>query len=575
MDRRISFLQRFLVAGLAVIWAGLFSAQILQGHDFRRKSEINRTRLIHLPAPRGAILDRHGVPLVQDQVGFELAVLPQELKDPNFTWGRLQSVTGISADLLSQRYALRLETPFSLVPLIQHLSAQEAFALEEKRWGIPGTLVRPVPERRYGLGPALGPVVGHLGLIDPMELTHLTPYGYTFRDWVGKDGLEQRYDRFLRGQDGGLQIEVDARGRMVRQLGYLPPRAGGSITISLDGRLQAFCYELLHEKEGAIIVMDPSTGEILALVSRPSFDPAAFLDSTKGKQIHRYLRHPDWPMFNRAIRSAVAPGSTFKVAVAYEALAEEKIQPHTTFECLGSYPLGRGLFHCWKQEGHGPQTVGQALEHSCNIFFFQAGRRLKAEGIGRAARLFGLGRRTGIDLPREENGFVPDPHWMRQTLKQPWMEGDTVSFAIGQGPLLVTPLQMVSLVTAIAMGGQMPQPHLIKKMEGQKDQTVRRPRPIPVEPEALAWVKKGMEEVVASPSGTGRLAQLAGVQVAAKTGTAQVSRGISHAWYMGYAPAQKPRVSFVVFLEHGGKGGEQAAWVARDLLVYLKELEYL
>lgn len=553
----------------------LFATQVVQGPYFRRKSELNRTRLIHLPAPRGAILDRNGVPLVEDRVGFELAIFPQELRDPPRTWKRLAGLTGIPAERLSQRYALRYETPFSLVPLAQHLSRERAFVLEESRGGISGALVRPVPERSYFLGPALGSVTGFLGLIAPEELTHLKPYGYSFRDWVGKDGLEQIYDRYLRGEDGGLQIEVDARGKMVRQLGYLKPQPGRSITTTLDGRLQGFCYKLLEGGEGAVVVMDPKTGEILALVSCPSFDPAIFLDTSRQREIHRALRHPDRLLFNRAVRSAVPPGSTFKPAAAYEALHEGKIRPDSAFDCSGSYALGRGLFRCWKEEGHGPQTVTGGLEHSCNVFFYQTARRLAVGGIMRAAHRFGLGRRTGIDLPGENNGFVPDPNWMKQTLRQPWMEGDTLSFGIGQGPLQVTPLQMLVMVSTLATDGRVVQPHLARSIEGQKRPLTFESRQIPLEPEALAWVKRGMEQVVQSPAGTGRLAQLAGVDVAGKTGTAQVSRGASHAWFMGYAPARQPRVSFVVFLEHGGKGGQQAAGKAQELLTYLKELEYL
>ncbi|MBI3333518.1 MAG: penicillin-binding protein 2 [Candidatus Omnitrophica bacterium] len=572
---RLLIVQRIILAGLLFIWGGLFYVQILQGREFRQAAEKNRTRLVHLPAARGPILDRHGVPLVEDRVSFELAVFPQELKSPRESWERLSPFVGLSPEELARRYRRDYSGPFAPVTLVRDIPAQTAFLLEENRAQLSGLLVRPVPRRHYLLGAALGPVAGYLGLIAPEELTHLKPYGYTFRDLVGKDGLESAYDRILRGQDGGLQVEVDVRGRMVRQMGFRQPQAGRGITVSLDGRLQSYCYRLLEEWAGAILVMDPATGEILALVSSPTFDPNAFVDPDRKGEVLHLLHQPVRPMFNRAFRSAVPPGSTFKVAVAYAALEGRKIGPDTSFHCSGSLLLGNALFRCWWKEGHGPQTVSQALERSCNVFFYQTGRRLQADGIARAAHLFGLGRPTGIDLPRESGGLVPDPGWMRAVLQQPWREGDTLSFAIGQGALAVTPLQMLLLDTAIAMEGEVPRPHLLIGIPGEPRIDPPRKAHIPLDKGALSKVKEGMERVVASETGTGRLARLPGIEAAAKTGTAQVSRGTAHAWFIGYAPKDHPKVTFAVFLEHGGKGGGEAALVARDLLAYLKELEYL
>ncbi len=572
---RILILQRLIAAGLGFIWAGLFFVQVVQGPSLREQAEKNRIRLIHLPGPRGPILDRHGVPLVEDRVGFELAVFPQELKDPSETWARLHPIVGLPIDDLAQRYRKGYLAPFTPVPLLKDLPAQTAFLLEEEKGTLPGTLIRPMPRRHYLLGKALGPVAGYVGLIDAAELARQKSYGYTFRDWVGKDGLEQVYDRYLRGKDGGLQVEVDAKGRLVRQIGFRRPIRGRRITVSLDGRLQNFSHRLLEDRMGALILMETATGEILSLVSRPTFDPNAFVDSTRRQDVRYALRHPSRPMFNRAVRAAVAPGSIFKVVTAYEALQEGKIDAHTAFACSGSYSLGTGLFRCWREEGHGNQSVSEALEHSCNVFFYSTGRRLGVEGIAEGARRFGLGHLTGIDLPRETAGLVPDRAWMSQVLKQPWQEGDTLSLAIGQSALQVTPIQMLRLITAVATGGSVPQPHLLKQIEGESAPLRWPVTRISLDREALAEVKAGLERVVASPTGTGRLAQLPGITAAGKTGTAQVSQGETHAWFLGYAPAESPRLAFVVFLEHGGKGGEDAALVVRDLLAYLRELEYL
>ncbi len=572
---RLLIFQRTLAASLAFIWGGLFYHQVVQGPQYRLDAERNRTRLIPLPAARGSIVDRHGVPLVEDRVSFELAVFPQELKNHQEVWSRLESIVGESPERLEKAYQRGFQGPFAPVPIVQDLSPEVAFSLEENRWDLPGVLVRPVPRRRYLLGSALGPVIGYVGLITREELTNLKPYGYSFRDLVGKDGIEQRYDQVLRGNSGGLQVEVNARGKLVRQLGLQRPCQGRQLKISIDGRLQKFCQHLLEDSTGAIIVMDTVSGEILALNSSPTIDPNAFLDPDRVTDVRRYLHSPGRPMFNRAIRSAVPPGSVFKVVVASEALQEHKIAPETAFECTGSLFNDKSAFRCWASDGHGPQTVADALEHSCNIFFYQTGRRLGVDGLVHACGLFGLGRQTGIDLPQEGNGFVPDPAWLKATTKESWQEGDTLSFAIGQGALQVTPLQMLLCVTAIAMDGQAPHPHLLLSVEGQPPVRPVEGHRVPLDPAVIAKVKEGMERVVNSPSGTGRLAHLPGIPAAAKTGTAQVPHGPAHAWFCGYAPTDHPRISFAIFLEHGGKGGMQGALIARDLLAYLHELGYL
>ena len=572
---RLLIFQRIVAVSLAFIWGGLFYHQVVQGPQYQMEAERNRTRLIPLPAARGSIVDRRGVPLVEDRMSFQLAVFPQELKNHREVWSRLQSIVGESPERLEKAYRRGFQGPFAPVPIVEDLPPKTAFALEENRWDLPGVLVRPVPRRRYLLGSALGSVAGYVGLITEEELTTLKPYGYSFRDLVGKDGIELQYNQVLRGNSGGQQVEVNARGKLVRQLGLQPPQQGRRVQISIDGRLQEFCQHLLGANTGAIVVMDATTGEILALNSSPAVDPNAFLDPDRMTEVREYLHSPGRPLFNRAIRAAVPPGSVFKVVSASEALQEHKIAPETTFQCTGSLFNDKSVFRCWASEGHGPQTVVEALEHSCNIFFYQTGRRLGVEGLIHACALFGLGRQTGIDLPQESNGFVPDPGWLKAVTKENWQEGDTLSFAIGQGALQATPLQMLLCVTAVAMNGQVPKPHLLLGIEGEPPVHPPQGRRIPLDPRTIATVKEGMERVGNSPSGTGRLAHLPGIQAAAKTGTAQVPHGPAHAWFCGYAPTDHPRITFAIFLEHGGKGGLQAALIACNLLVELHELGYL
>lgn len=568
---RLRILQRIIFGSLIVIWAGLFTVQVIQGNRYRLQSEKNRTRLIHLPAARGAILDRNGIPLAEDRITFELAALPQELTSPQETWKELSPLIGVPPEELSRRYKKNFKAKFSPVPLVRSLPRETAFRLEEERGRLPGILIRPVPERNYPLGAAVGGVTGYLGLIAPEELTKLKTYGYTVRDRVGKDGLEQQYDALLRGKDGGLHVEVNAQGKLVQQLGFLPPQSGRRIKVSVDARLQEAAYRLMEGARGAALVMEIKTGELLCLASSPAFDPNAFMDPARQEEIRSMLRDPEQPMFNRATRAAVPPGSTFKAAVAYEALKRGKISPATSFDCQGGLYPGRPVFRCWEEQGHGPQTVLEGLQHSCNVFFYNTGRRLGVAGIAEVSRLFGLGKTTGIDLPREAMGLVPDAEWMRRRMNLEWREGDTLSLALGQSALQTTPLQMGLLFSAIASGGWVPTPHLLLDPPSR----VRKGTQLRLNASALATVKEGLERVVNTDTGTGRLARLPNTRVAAKTGTAQVSRGLSHAWFCGYAPAESPKYSFVIFLEHGGRGGLQAARVASGLLVLMKEMEYL
>ncbi len=571
---RIRIVERVIWGLMALLWAALFMTQVAHGPEYRDKAERNRTRLIPLPAARGSILDRNGVPIAEDHIRFELTVLPQELRDPQKTWTALSQALGIPEQELIRRYKKRFQARFSPVTIIEDLRPEAAFLFEEEREKFPAVLIRPVPERVYPSGPASGAVTGYLGLITANELTQLKPYGYTFRDRVGKDGLEQQYDALLRGTDGGLYVEVNAQGKIAQQMGFKSPERGKSITVSIDSRLQELIYRLLENDRAAVAVMNCASGEMLALISSPSFDPSIFVDTTRDDEINPILHNEDRPMFNRVIRGLVPPGSTFKAAVAYEGLKEGKIESSTAFECTGTVRLGNAVFRCWEAKGHGPQMVADALEHSCNTFFYQTGRRLGSEGVARAARLFRLGQATGIDLPREAKGFVPDPAWLRKSQGHTWREGDTLSFAIGQGALLTTPLQMLTLFNALATNGIWPQPHLVKMVDGRPAE-IAGPVSIGLQISEVDKVKIGLERVVSSDTGTGRLARVPGLAIAAKTGTAQAATGASHAWICGYAPARDPKISFVIFVEHGGKGGVRAAKVAGQMMVYLREMGYL
>ena len=571
---RLAWIERAFLTALCVLVAALAVFQIVLGPRYRRMAEQNRIRLIPLPAVRGSILDWHGVPLAEDHLAFNVAVIPQELVgDSERLWPALAAALERPEAQLRRAYRRGYTAPFAPVVVARDVDRELAFAIEERRWESPGVVVLPVPKRTYPLGVAEGAVIGYLGLVDPQQLKLLKPYGYTMRDWVGKSGLEQLYDAVLRGVDWGVQVEVDHRGRMVRQLGLKAPVQGKDITVTLDAGLQQHCQQLLVGRRGAVLVMALDSGALLAAVSSPGFDPGAFVDPDRDDEVEAYLSDEDRPLFNRAVAAAVPPGSVFKIVTAYAGLASRRGSPNTTYVCPGSFRLGRATLHCWYEGGHGPQTVVEALTHSCNVFFWQWGLRAGPEAIAEHAPRFGFGRLSRIDLPGEVAGFVPDPAWKRERRREPWYRGETANLAIGQGALLVTPVQVLRMIASAATDGRAPQPHLLRTIAGQ----VVGPPPAPameLDRAALKVIRRGLEAVVDSATGTGRLARVETMLAAGKTGTAQTGTTATHAWFCGYAPARQPRYALVVFVERGGKGGDVAAGIAGRILEALAQLDH-
>lgn len=563
---RLAWVERIFAVTLAVLAGVLAVMQLVLGPAYRRSAEQNRVRLIPMRAVRGEIVDRHGASLAHDRLSFDIAVIPQDAGDPETFWPGLSAVLQRPVTALRQAYRRNVTAPFAPAVVARDVEPSVAFAVEERRLALPGVVVLPTPRRQYPLAEAAGPVLGYLGLVDSQELKALKPYGYTLRDWVGRGGVEQLYDAALRGRDGGLQVEVDHRGRQVRQLGLKVPVRGRDLAVTLDAALQQHAYRLLAGRRGAVLVMALGTGDLLAVVSSPGFDPSAFVDPDRDEEVLGYLHDRQRPLFNRAVAGTVPPGSVFKPVTTYAGLMTRREGAGTTYDCPGSFRLGRATFRCWYEPGHGPQTVVEALAYSCNVFFYQWGLRAGPEAIAAAARAFGFGQPWRIDLPGEAAGLVPDPAWKRARRHQTWYRGETANFSIGQGDLLVTPLQVLRMTSTVALNGRpVPPPHLLKAIAGHP---VAPPPAVPpaIDTQWLAVIRRGLEAAVGSETGTGRLASVPGVAVAGKTGTAQAGSHPSHAWFCGYAPAARPHVAIVVFVEHGGKGGDVAARLAGQVL---------
>ncbi len=552
--------------------ANLFSLQVIKYPIYRQRSLKNRIRIIPLEAPRGVIYDRNNNVLVGNRISFDLAVIQQEVDDIDATLGELSKLSGISKEDLHKSYQRNHIAPFLPAIVAQDLDKHKAFYIDENITSIPGVILWSNPRRDYKHPEAMSHLVGYIGKMDVIEYGILSDYGYRIREYVGKSGLEKYYNSYLRGESGGIQVEVDAFSRQVRQLGYKNPEKGKDVHLTIDIGLQEIANMLLKDETGACVVMDVKTGDILALVSSPNFDPNVFVDPAKESERLALLNQEDHPMLNRAISSAYPPGSTFKVVVATAALSSGKLDEQILYYCHGVYRLGRARFRCWQRGGHGTQNITKALIHSCN----NVGRLIGPNLISQYAMKFELGQPTGIDLPWEAAGFVPSPFWKRYNKNEPWQPGDTLNLAIGQGFLLITPIQGLKMITFIANKGFTPRPYLAKGigdvyLQGEDSSKVT----IPEEKNEFDIIQDALYNVVNDPTGTGQRAKVKGLEICGKTGTAQVNGAPTHAWFAGYLPFSNPKVSFLIFLEHGGSGGRKPADMARVLCKYLKKKGYV
>ncbi len=558
-----------------VLIFGLSYTQVLKHASYKELSENNRIRVVSLASPRGKIYDRSGNLLVSNRISFDVEVIYQEINDVERVINSLGDILAMDKDLLSEKIGRSQEMPFVPVKIVEDIKKEKAIQIEEVRLDLPGVIITTRPLRNYIYKNMFSHAIGHLGKINEAELRKFKTYGYHMQDFVGKDGIERTFNDYLRGVDGGLQIEVDSKGRQLKLLAVKEPRPGRDLYLSIDKELQELCHSLLAARYGAIVAMEPSTGAILALVSHSDFDPNIFVSPNNFKEIRNLLNDSrTFPMLNRAISGTYQAGSVFKIVLATAALDSGRFDDKKTFSCNGSFPVGNRLFHCWREKGHGTSDITEAIKKSCNVFFYQLGLFLGADELSRYAFKLGLGRPTGIDLPGEVSGLVPTPRWKKSKFKTPWFKGETANYAIGQGYLLVTPIQILRLVGAIANKGKLVTPFIVERIEDVRLRHAQS-QDIRLKDKALETVKEGLRMVVNEPGGTGLYARSKEVIIAGKTGTAQNPEEKPHAWFVGFAPFENPRICVVILIEHGGKGGLEPARFGKKIIEKAKELELL
>jgi penicillin-binding protein 2 len=593
LRRRTRFLYLILILVFGALAARLFFLQVIDGERYSFLSENNRVRIKKIPGTRGMVVDRGGQLLVDSRPSFDLLFVAEDAEQPEDTLRQLaRHLKRDEQELLATLEENKKRPAFEEVVVGKDVDWATVVAVETHQLDLPGVTLRARPRRSYADGQIGAHVLGYLGEIGPKQLKALKEQGYANGDEFGQYGLEKTWETFLRGQSGGQQVEVDALGRRVRVLHEVTDVPGYTVHLTLDRALQETAFQALKGKQGAIVALDVHNGDVLAMVSTPAFDPNVFARGIKSDEWQALIKDRLRPLNNRAIQGQYPPGSTFKVLVAIAGLEEGIVQPESRISDPGYYYFGNRQFRDWKKGGHGSVDLHRAIVESCDVYFYQAGQRIGVDRIAKWARAFGLGEKSGAVLDDEKGGIIPDSEWKRKRFRQPWYPGETLSVAIGQGYVTTTPLQIVNMMAALANGGTLYRPRVVKKIESADGATVReygpeKIRTIPLKPTTVARLHKALADVVNGAGGTGGAARSSLVDIAGKTGTAQViemkgaylkSEQLSyfnrdHAWFVSYAPAQNPRIAVVVLVEHGGHGGEAAAPMAKKVIEKYVQLQ--
>jgi len=563
---RLNLIQSFIFFFLGLIICGLFYMQVIHGEYYHRQSMNNRIRVVPIDGPRGRILDRHGQVLADNLIVYNVGVIPQDVEDKSALFAYLGQVLNREPDYLERQFERKRVAPFIPV-ILDNITREMSVRIEEEKFIYPGLIVEQGFERVYPFNEEGAHILGYVGKIDEEDIEDNQQYGYTPLSLVGKTGVEKKYDAFLQGEPGGRQIEVDSRGTQVRLLGFKDPLPGRDVGLTIDQRVQNTSQELLRGYRGGIVVMDLSSGDLISLVSSPSYDPNAFTDKSKNEALSSYFNDPLTPLLNRTVSGQYPPGSVFKIPVALAAIQLHRITPSTTFDCPGYMMVGKRRFGC--SHVHGVQDLQAALAHSCNVYFFHVGQLVTPSIIGAFAKAFGLTRPTGVDLPFEAKGKLVTA----ASENRAWYGGDVLNLSIGQGDTLTTPLQLTVMMAAVANNGVVLRPRVVKRIGSDEilpPSFSKRPL-IRLREETWVEVQKGLKAVVDDPEGTGHdLKDVPGLGIYGKTGTAQSVHGKpNHAWFVGYTRSSKGGIAFCVFLEYGGSS-ENAVKIARDLLLKLQ-----
>jgi penicillin-binding protein 2 len=524
--------------------------------------------------------------LAENRPNFRFSVVPAELENSYQVIRTCGPVLGLTPEKMRVLIQKSKSVPkFLNYPIKKNVSLEQLVLVQSRLAGLKGVNVEVRPFRKYSFGKTLCHVIGTMGEISRKELIRGSKLGYRLGDLTGKSGIEKEYETYLKGNDGWEQIEIDARGRQLAILARRPPVAGSDVILTVDASLQRYIEEIFVHRAGAVVVVDPDSGRVLAIVSKPGFDLNLFSPSIREVDWKDLNSDPLHPLENRAIRGLYSPGSTFKIVTAAAALAEKIVTPENTVECTGRFDHAGLSFRCWNQYGHGKVDLQRAIVESCDIYFYKLGLKLGAERLAKYASLFGLGMPTGLGLPQELPGLIPTTQWKRRNYGDYVKDGEIISIAIGQGYVVTTPIQIAMMTAALANGGRLLRPAIVGQIRSPEGRVIYDHAPVlrwelPLDPKVMSFLHKSFRDVVAGAKGTGKKCRIPGITVHAKTGTSQVIslkqrpednvlvpyHERSHALFVAYVKDRPKKIAVVVVVEHGGGGGASAAPIARRII---------
>jgi len=588
-SRRVAILGGGKLALLGLLAGRMYQLQVVESDRYTTLAEENRINLRLLPPPRGRILDRYGRPLAINQENYRVSLVAEQVQDVDAILDALSRIISLG-DHERQRILREVRRRRGFVPVTvrENLQWEDVSRIEVNAPDLPGLSIEVGQSRQYPFAHDFSHVLGYVAAVSEKEVTGdplLELPGFK----IGKNGVERVFDLNLRGKAGNSQVEVNAVGRVIRELSRQEGQPGDDLRLTIDRDLQKLAADRLKkEKSAAAVVMDIHNGDVLVLSSVPGFDPNEFVTGLSSRSWRRLVNDPRTPLINKAISGLYAPGSTFKMVVALAALEANIVRPDHRVFCRGFTQLGNARFHCWKKHGHGWQDIYDAHKNSCDVYFYDIAKRIGVDRIAAMARKLGLGEKTGVDLPSEKGGVIPTRAWKKALIGTPWQQGETLISGIGQGFILTTPLQLAVMTARLANGGEAVTPRLVRpeRIDG-KDDTPKFKK-LAISRASLDVIRDGMNQVTNEHGGTAYRARISekGMEMSGKTGTAQVRR-ISkaeretrvlknherpwrerdHALFVGYAPSDDPRYAVAVVVEHGGGGSKVAAPIARDLLL--------
>ena len=573
---------------LFILILRLWYLQIIKGEFFRDRSENNRLRTIYLPSPRGLIFDRNGDLLVRNRPSFNVDLVVEDSPNPQKTIETLAEIVGENSQVLLERLSKQTKRRrFEPKLLLRDIPRDMVGRISAQRHRLPGIIVSVVPTREYVHGDLASHVVGYIREINQDQLKNQTYRGYRMGDDIGQSGIEAALERYLRGERGSQAVIVNAMGNKIGEAFFQPEIPGTNVTLTIDTKVQRTADRLLEGKKGAVVAMDVRTGDIIAISSGPRFDPNVFTSEISKEDWTDLTNSKEDKLSNRGVQGAYPPGSVFKIFVAAAALSEGVVLPSERMTCNGALQFGKRAFRCHKHSGHGSVDLFDSIVQSCDVYFYTIGQRLGVDRIYHYAHdVFGFGQSTELGLGEESTGLIPSTKWKREYFRNPedkrWYPGETLPVAIGQGAVTTTPLQVARALAAVVNGGKLLKPRVVRQLVASDGRIIQQASDQPevvgivdLEPWIFDQVKKAMVGVVEDKRGTGHRAALPkerGVSVGGKTGTAQVasresgSKREDHAWFAGYAPADRPEIVVVAILENAGHGGAVAAPVVHDVM---------